>query len=66
LRKEEYDLLENYFGVPGDDLRVNYRDLVEDVDTVFTIKVKINIIINIGIGKRSQHETRRVQNSRLS
>lgn len=38
MRKEEYDILEKYFGVPGDDLRVNYKALVEDVDTVFTIK----------------------------
>jgi hypothetical protein len=39
LRKEEYDLLEKSFEVPGDALRVNYRAMVEEVDTVFTIKV---------------------------
>lgn len=38
MRKEEYEILEKYYGVPGDDLRVNYRALVEEVDTVFTFK----------------------------
>jgi Ca2+-binding EF-hand superfamily protein len=41
LRKEEYDLLETHFEMPGDSLRVNYKNLIEEVDTVFTIKVII-------------------------
>jgi hypothetical protein len=31
--------LEKAFEVPGDDLRVLYKELVEIVDTVFTVKV---------------------------
>ena len=38
LRSEEYDLLENVYGLPDDD-RVNYKRLVEEVETVFTLKV---------------------------
>ncbi len=45
LRSEEYDLLEKVFGIPGDDTRVNYKSLVGEVDTVFTIKVKYCILI---------------------
>jgi len=37
LRSEEYDLLENVYGLPNDD-RVDYKTLVEEVETVFTIK----------------------------
>jgi hypothetical protein len=38
LRSEEYDLLEKVFGLPNDDTRVNYKALVDEVDTVFTLK----------------------------
>lgn len=38
LRSEEYDVLEKHFQVENDPLRVNYKMLVNDVDTVFTLK----------------------------
>jgi hypothetical protein len=39
LRSEEYDLLEKVYGLESD--RVNYRSLVDEVETVFTLKVKL-------------------------
>lgn len=39
LRSEEYDLLERYYGIEGEPDRVSYKALVEEVETVFTIKV---------------------------
>jgi len=38
LRSEEYVVLEKCFEVEGDPLRVNYKVLVDEVDTVFTLK----------------------------
>ena len=38
LRAEEFDVLERFFSVPDEDDKVYYKDLVEEVDTVFTIK----------------------------
>ena len=38
LRAEEFDVLEKFFSVPDEDDKVYYKDLVEEVDTVFTIK----------------------------
>jgi len=37
LRSEEYDLLEKNYAIENDD-RINYKSLVEEVETVFTIK----------------------------
>jgi hypothetical protein len=37
LRSEEYDLLEEHYAIPDDD-RINYKSLIEEVETVFTIK----------------------------
>jgi hypothetical protein len=37
LRSEEYDILEQYYGISGDD-RICYKSLVEEVETVFTLK----------------------------
>jgi hypothetical protein len=31
--------LERAFEAPNDNLRVNYKDLVEEIETVFTVKV---------------------------
>jgi hypothetical protein len=39
LRCEEYNLLEKVYGVSGEEDRVNYKSLVEEVETVFTLKV---------------------------
>jgi len=41
LRSEEYDLLEKVFGLPEENDKVNYKSLVEEVETVFTIKVNL-------------------------
>lgn len=38
LRAEEFDFLENFYNVNGEEDKVYYKDLVEEVDTVFTIK----------------------------
>lgn len=38
LRSEEYDVLENYYAVPEENDKVYYKNLVEEVETVFTIK----------------------------
>lgn len=38
MRSEEYDLLEQVFGVQGSNDLVEYKSLVEEVETVFTIK----------------------------
>ena len=38
LRAEEFDVLERFFSVPDEDDKVYYKDLVEEVDTVFTTK----------------------------
>lgn len=38
LRSEEYDVLEKYFQVEDDHLRVHYKKLVDEVETVFTLK----------------------------
>ena len=38
LRKEEYDLLEKVYGLPEENDRINYKSLIEEVETVFTIK----------------------------
>lgn len=38
LRPEEYDVLENYYGVPDQNDKVYYKNLVEEVETVFTLK----------------------------
>ena len=37
LRSEEYDLLEEHYAIADDD-RINYKSLIEEVETVFTIK----------------------------
>lgn len=38
LRPEEYDVLEAYYGVPDQLDKVYYKNLVEEVETVFTLK----------------------------
>jgi len=38
LRSEEYDVLEQVYELSDDNTRVNYLSLVEEVNTVFTIK----------------------------
>ena len=38
LRKEEFEFLENFYSVPNEDDKVYYKDLVEEVETVFTLK----------------------------
>jgi hypothetical protein len=39
LRSEELDILEKVYELPSEDNdRVNYKELVEEVDTVFTLK----------------------------
>ena len=38
LRSEEYNVLEKYFEVEGDKLRVCYKKLIDEVETVFTLK----------------------------
>ena len=38
LRPEEYDVLEHYYGVPDQNDKVYYKNLVEEVETVFTLK----------------------------
>ena len=38
LRSEEYDLLEKVYGLPDVHDRVEYKTLVEEVETVFTLK----------------------------
>jgi hypothetical protein len=38
LSSGDYENLEKAFEVPGDNLRILYKELVEIVDTVFTIK----------------------------
>jgi hypothetical protein len=43
LTAGDFDCLEKAFEAPNDNLRVNYRDLIEEIDTVFTTKVINNI-----------------------
>lgn len=38
MRSEEYDVLEKFFQVDNDELRVNYKMLIDEVETVFTLK----------------------------
>ncbi len=38
LRSEEYDLLEKVYGLPEENDRVNYKSLIDEVETVFTLK----------------------------
>lgn len=38
MRSEEYAVLEKHFQVEGDELRVNYKQLIDEVETVFTLK----------------------------
>jgi Ca2+-binding EF-hand superfamily protein len=38
LRAEEFDVLEKYFNVPEEEDKVFYKDLIEEVETVFTVK----------------------------
>ncbi len=38
LRKEEYDLLEKVYGLPEENDRINFKSLIEEVETVFTLK----------------------------
>jgi hypothetical protein len=38
LRSEEYDLLEKVYGLPEENDRINYKALIEEVETVFTVK----------------------------
>ena len=38
LRSEEYDLLEKVYGLPEENDKVDYKSLVEEVETVFTLK----------------------------
>lgn len=38
LRSEEYDLLEKHFELKDDKTRVDYLSLIEQVNTVFTVK----------------------------
>ena len=38
LRAEEYLVLEDYYSVPGENDKVFYKNLVEEVETVFTLK----------------------------
>ena len=44
LSSGDFENLEKAFEVPGDNLRVLYKEMVEIVDTVFTVKVNKNII----------------------
>jgi len=39
LRTEEYDLLEKVYGLENEKDLVNYLNMVEEVNTVFTLKV---------------------------
>ena len=38
LREEEFQFLENFYSVPEQEDKVFYKDLVEEVETVFTLK----------------------------
>lgn len=38
MTNEEYELLENYFGVANDDTKVNYLDFNEAIENIFTYK----------------------------
>ena len=38
LREEEFQFLENFYSVPDQEDKVFYKDLVEEVETVFTLK----------------------------
>ena len=38
LRSEEFDILEKFYSVHEEDDKVYYKDLVEEVETVFTVK----------------------------
>lgn len=38
MRSEEYAVLEKHFQVDNDELRVNYKQLIDEVETVFTLK----------------------------
>jgi hypothetical protein len=58
LRSEELDILEKVYELPSEDNdRVNYKDLVEEVDTVFTIKVSV-VIKPVGVRKGSTYPSR--------
>ena len=45
LTSGDFNNLESAFELPNDNLRVNYKALVEEIDTVFTFKVKIDLLI---------------------
>jgi len=47
LRTEEYDLLEKIYGLENEKDLVNYLKMVEEVNTVFTLKVKELFIFRI-------------------
>ena len=38
LRSEEFDILEKYYNINEEEDKVYYKDLVEEVETVFTVK----------------------------
>ena len=38
LRAEEFDVLERYYNIPEEEDKVFYKDLIEEVETVFTVK----------------------------
>jgi hypothetical protein len=46
-------VLEKEYGVPGENDRVNYKLLVEEVETVFTLKVIYFFYLFKGIRERS-------------
>jgi hypothetical protein len=39
LTSGDFENLERAFEVPNDNLRVNFKELIEEVETVFTVKV---------------------------
>lgn len=49
LSAGDLENLERAFEVPNDNLRINYKTLIEEIETVFTVKVKnlIRFIDNI-------------------
>ena len=48
LRTEEYDLLEKIYGLENEKDLVNYLKMVEEVNTVFTLKVKLMLKLEFG------------------
>ena len=40
LTSDDFGVLEKAFEIPNDEFRVNYKAMIEDIETVFTTKVK--------------------------